>query len=47
MAIITYKGYTLYSRESGGYMSIIDGESMLFDTTLQWVQYINLIKRIS
>lgn len=47
MAIITYEGYALYSRDTGGYTSVINGESMLFDTASQWVQYINLIKRIS
>lgn len=47
MAILTYKGFTLYGREAGGYLSVINGESLLFDTASQWVQYINLIKGIS
>lgn len=44
MAVLTYEGYTLMDRD-GGYLSIIDGEVILFDTASQWVQYINLIKR--
>lgn len=43
MAVLTYEGYTLVDRDYGGYLSIIDGEVILFDTASQWVQYINLI----
>lgn len=45
MAVLTYEGYTLVDRDRGGYLSIIDGEVILFDTASQWVQYINLIVR--
>lgn len=47
MALLRYEGYTLYDRPAGGYRSEIDGETILFDTASQWVQYINLIKRKS
>jgi len=45
MAVLTYDGYTLMDRDQGGYLSIIDGEVILFDTASQWIQYINLITR--
>jgi len=41
-ALLKYEGYILYGRTSG-YSSIIDGESIRFDTVAQWVEYINLI----
>lgn len=44
MGVITYEGYTLMERRGGGWRSIIDGESINFDTAAQWVRYINLIK---
>lgn len=44
IAILTYEGYSLMERRSGGWLSVIDGESMVFDTAAQWYQYINLIK---
>lgn len=43
-AILTYEGYRLEERRSGGWRSIIDGESINFDTAAQWYQYINIIK---
>lgn len=44
MALLRYEGYTLYDGSAGGYLSEIDGETIVFDTASQWVQYINLIK---
>lgn len=43
-AILTYEGYTLMERQQGGWRSVIDGETVNFDSAAQWVQYINLIK---
>lgn len=43
--IMTYEGYSLYARESGGYVSDIDGEIIRFDTASQWIQYIKLLKK--
>ncbi len=45
IAILTYEGYKLVERSSGGWRSVIDGEILNFDTAGQWYQYINLIKR--
>lgn len=42
-AILTYEGYTLTERAQGGYRSVIDGETVSFDTASQWKQYIDLI----
>lgn len=46
MALLTYEGYTLYDREAGGYLSVINGQTIVFDTASQWMQYIKLIKGI-
>lgn len=43
VAILTYEGYTLTERAQGGYRSVIDGETVSFDTASQWKQYIDLI----
>lgn len=41
--LLTYKGFVLTERESGGYRSVINGRPFFFDSTAQWMQYINLI----
>jgi len=43
--VLTYEGYVLYERNLGGYRSDIDGRAVYFDSTAQWMQYINLIKQ--
>lgn len=40
-AILTYEGYTLMERRQGGWRSIIDGESIDFDSAAQWKQFID------
>ena len=40
-ALLTYEGYVLNGRQSGGYFSIIDGESLRFDSVAQWIQYVD------
>lgn len=47
MPVLAYEGFILYDRPAGGYRSDINGETILFDTASQWVQYINLIKHKS
>lgn len=47
MPVLSYEGFVLYDRPTGGYRSDINGETILFDTASQWVQYINLIKHKS
>lgn len=41
VAILTYEGYTLMERQQGGWRSIIDGESIDFDSAAQWKQFID------
>lgn len=41
--IMTYEGYALYARESGGYVSDIDGEIIRFGTASQWIEYIKKV----
>lgn len=43
--VLTYEGYLLSERDKGGYRSVIDGRPVYFDSTAQWMQYINLIKQ--
>ena len=42
--VLTYLGYTLYDRPTGGYRCNIDGADVTFDTVSQWYQYIKLIR---
>ena len=42
--LLTYEGYTLTDRASGGYRSVIDGKPVTFDSAAQWVEYINILK---
>lgn len=44
-AVLIYEGYKLLERSTGGWLSVIDGECINFDTTSQWYQYINIIKQ--
>lgn len=39
--VLVYEGYTLTERHNGGYLSVIDGEAITFDTASQWKQYID------
>ena len=39
--LLKYKGYVLTERYNGGYLSVIDGETITFDTASQWKQYID------
>ena len=43
MVVLTYEHYSLHARERGGYFSVIDGETVLFDGVSQWKQYIDLV----
>ena len=43
--LLTYQGYVLTERSSGGYRSVIDGRPFYFDSTAQFMQYINLITK--
>ena len=40
--VLTYEGFTLFGRVSGGYYSVFGNESVRFDTVAQWVQYVNI-----
>ena len=40
-AILTYEGYTLMERQSGGWRSVIGDKVINFDSAAQWVEYIN------
>lgn len=42
-AVLTYNGYALTERQSGGWQSVIDGKALDFDSASQWVQYINYL----
>lgn len=41
--ILTYEGFTLVEKESGGYFSTINGKTISFDTASQWKQYIDIV----
>ena len=41
--ILTYEGFTLVERKSGGYCSTINGKTIAFDTASQWKQYIDIV----
>lgn len=46
MAILVFEGYSVHESEKGGYISIIDGSVVKFDTVCQFVEYVKLITRM-
>ena len=45
MAVLTFEGYSVHESEKGGYISIINGSIVNFDTVCQFVEYVKLITR--